>query len=107
MLLSRAKRVIEGPLNVNHQRVIERLYFFLEDVFFFNFRGFQTSSPLLMRFCGECQKSDLEIRSSYGSRDNFFDFGGTSSILIQDFQKKSFRIFWGLIFDFDPNFVLM
>ena len=28
MLLSRAKRVIEGPLSVNHQRLIERLYFF-------------------------------------------------------------------------------
>ena len=30
-----------------------------------------------------------------------------SSILIQDFQNKSFRIFLGLIFDFDRNFVLM
>ena len=61
---------------------------FLQDVFFFNFRGFQTSSHLLMWFCGECQKSHLEIRSSYGSRDSFFDFWGTSSILIQDFQNK-------------------
>ena len=42
-------------------------------------------------YIGESQKSHLEIRSSYGSRDSFFDFGGTFSILIQDFQNKSFR----------------
>ena len=42
-LLSRAKRVIEGPLSVNHQMSGRKTLLFLQDVFFFNFRDFQNT----------------------------------------------------------------
>ena len=59
-------------------------------MFFFNFRGFQTSLHLLICFCGECQKSHLEIRSSYGSQDSF-------SIL------AAHRRFWSRISKTNPS----
>ena len=77
------------PFECKSSKSDRKTLLFLQDVFFFNFRGFQTSPYLLMWFCGECQKSHLEIRSSYGSRDSFFDFWETRSILIEDFQNKN------------------
>ena len=62
------------PFECKSSKSDRKTLLFLQDVFFFNFRGFQTSRHLLMWFCGECQKSHLEIRSSYGSRDSFFHF---------------------------------
>ena len=77
------------PFECKSSKSDRKTLLFLQDVFFFNFRGFQTSRHLLMWFCGECQKSHLEIRSPYGSRDSFLDFWAPLSILIQDFQNKN------------------
>jgi len=48
-------------------------------------------------YIGEIQKSHLEIRSSYRSRDSFFDFWETWSILIEDFQNKILQDFFGMV----------
>ena len=90
--------MIEGPLSVNHQRVIERLYFFYKTCFSL-ILGVSKPPPTSIVDLGRGaivdldrgfpkQKSHLEIRSSYGSRDSFLDFWAPLSILIEDFQNK-------------------
>ena len=78
------------PFECKSSKSDRKTLLFLQDVFFFNFRGFQTSRHLLIWFCGECQKSHLEIRSSYGSRDSF-------SILV------AHRRFWSRISKTNPS----
>ena len=46
-------------------------------------------------YFGESQKSHLEIRSSYGSPDSFFDFWKTCNDFDPGFPKQNLRDFMG------------
>ena len=82
--------MIEGPLSVNHQKVIERLYFFYKTCFslILGVSKHPPTSIVDLDRGFRKQKSHLEIRSPYISRDSFLDFWAPLSILIEDFQNK-------------------